>query len=108
MPGDSRPRGGGGYRARGGHGGRGRGRGGGFSKANNYTNRKRTSPDANDDEDNAPRAKRAKASGAEGEEAEIVVPVLKVDEQGNDYVSVSLGLSSRGRVLGDLNKEGIW
>lgn len=87
MPGDFKPRGG-----RGQSRGRGRGRGrGGFSSASNYTNKKRSSPDAADNDEKVPQTKRVKATPADegGDETEdIVVPALKVDDQGNDYVAL--------------------
>lgn len=90
MPGDFKPRGA--SRGGRGYGGRGRGRGG-FSKANNYTNKKRSSPDAADDEEKAPQAKRAKATTG-GDETDIIVPTVKQDEHANDYIAVSPAFST--------------
>lgn len=89
MPGDFKPRGG----SRGGRGnsrGRGRGRGGGFSKASNFANKKRSSPDDAAENDERPsRPKRVKPTATDEDEGEEeVVPTLKVDDQKNEYVAI--------------------
>lgn len=74
---------------------------GGARGGSNYKKtftKKRSSPDA--DDDNAPRASKKTKSGDDDEESVPVVPELKTDDNGDAYVGVSSHGQGKPRTVG--------